>query len=314
MTLFDWIAETARRVGRDGLRPGLRRAGYEFYVGGLRRVGRFVSLGEEVYEREWDVLLVLDACRHDLMREVADEYGFLHSPGAYCSAGSSSEEWMTRNFAPKYRDQKRKTAYVTGNVFSRDYATANEFKQLDEVWRYAWDSKAGTIHPEPITDRAIVTHRDSSPDRMIVHYMQPHHPFVGQPLQDRGINKQNFGREQDVTTVWDRLRDGELSYDEVWCAYKDNLRYVLDSVAVLLSSINAETVVITSDHGNLMGEYGIYGHPTQMPIPLLRRVPWYTTSAEDSGEYEPVRRDYSPACTELPSAKVQQQLRDLGYK
>jgi len=52
---------------------------------------------------------------------------------------------------------------------------------LDEVWTYAWDNELNTIPARPITDRAISTWRQEDVNKMIVHYMQPHVPFIDRP-------------------------------------------------------------------------------------------------------------------------------------
>ncbi|PSP48877.1 hypothetical protein BRC67_12005, partial [Halobacteriales archaeon QH_3_68_24] len=48
-------------------------------------------------------------------------------------------------------------------------------------------------------------------------------------------------------------------------AYLDNLRIVLDEVAVLLENIDADTVAITTDHGEAFGERNFYRHPVACP-------------------------------------------------
>ena len=57
-------------------------------------------------------------------------------------------------------------------------------------------------------------------------------------------------------------------------AYKENLKTVLDYAAKLCSSFPCKKIVITSDHGELLGEEGIYEHPNgpnrqnlQQPFP-----------------------------------------------
>src|SRR6056297_1142886 len=178
MTFKDWYQDTVERVEQDGL-EGIRESVYQLYLGGLRRIDGMYEYGTPVFEREWDVLVILDACRADMMQAVADEYD-LDGEGIYSNA-SYSKSWMERNFTPQYDDEKRKTAYVTGNPFSAEAVQADEFADLREVWRYTWDSEVGTIHPRPITDHAVDVWRDHAPNRMIVHYMQPHGPFVPSP-------------------------------------------------------------------------------------------------------------------------------------
>ncbi|MGM0389103.1 MAG: hypothetical protein ACQEP0_11440, partial [Natrinema limicola] len=166
-------------------------------------VGRHVWMGEfadrTVFEREWDVLVLLDACRVDLMAEVATEYDWLPSPadveaGAIDSVAGSSEEWMRRTFTPAHAATLERTAYVTGNPFSAAVLGDEQpLGLLDEVWRYAWDDDAGTIRPEPITDRAIRVCRSGEFDRVIVHYMQPHVPFLERPDLHAGYRPAHWG-------------------------------------------------------------------------------------------------------------------------
>jgi hypothetical protein len=88
------------------------------------------------------------------------------------------------------------------------------------------------------------------------------------------------------------------------------LEYVLDDVALLLENMDAETVVISADHGNALGEFGFYGHPPHSPLPSVRRVPWVETTATDSGDYEPTQE----ADGEVPTGEeVESRLKDLGY-
>ena len=55
--------------------------------------------------------------------------------------------------------------------------------------------------------------------------------------------------------------------------YRKNLEYVMDSVEKLGENLEGRTVV-TSDHGNLIGEKGRYGHPGKKEHKALREVPW----------------------------------------
>lgn len=48
---------------------------------------------------------------------------------------------------------------------------------------------------------------------------------------------------------------------------------VLDEVELFLNNINANKVVISSDHGETFGELGFYGHPAGCPHPVVKKVP-----------------------------------------
>jgi hypothetical protein len=304
MTFGDWVTASTRRVREDGW-TGVTESGKELYVGALRRTEPIFGRGEHVFERDWDVLLLLDACRVDLMAEVADEYDFLDSPETLHSVGSSSIQWIERTFADEYRDELQNTVYVTGNPFSKRVLADGDLLALDEVWRYAWDDDRGTIPADPITDRAIAAGREHDYDRLVVHYMQPHFPSIPDPLSD-GMNTSTLGDGEGWDTPWHMLRRGELDEATVWASYRANLEYVLDDVATLLENLDADTVAISADHANAKGEWGIYGHP-KVPIKAIREVPWYETTARDTGAYEP---ELEPG---VERGAIEDKLESLGY-
>lgn len=278
-------------------------------LGGLSRgfVDHVTNVGTPVWERKWDVLLVLDACRVDMLRDVAEEYTFIGGPdevGTHWSVASKSNDWLRRTFSGEHGDAIGETAYVTGNPFTAKVQFEVEPAVLDEVWRYGWDEDLSTIPARPITDRAISTWRAEDVSRMIVHYMQPHGPFVHRPELGSYGDPEDFG--EGFGDLWARAGD-EISTEAIWEAYRDNLRYVLSEVELLLDNLATDGVVITADHGNAIGEFGVYGHPREMLLPSIRRVPWVRTSGRDTNEYRPTtERDSS-------STGVEDRLRHLGY-
>lgn len=305
MSLSDWAKRSSRYIRERGY-PGVKDSTYELYKGFWRYFGWHVPRGTNVYERDWEVLVVLDACRVDLMEEVADEYPFLGHVDKIKSVGSMSEEWLAKTFSEEYSSEVSETIYVTTNAFSGEVLTPEKFRMVDELWRYCWDDELGTVPPSSVTDRAVSIAREHDPARLIVHYMQPHHPFIGSDLFGRfGIDQ--FGEQKEATVV-DALRNSDISPEEFWIAYRDNLRYVLDETSVLLSNIDADKVVITSDHGDALGEWGIYGHPAGCLHPAVTNVPWVETSASDTGSYEPEIEPRAEADT-----TVEERLEELGY-
>ncbi len=317
MTFVDWVRDSREEISENGW-TGAREAAYEFYVGIYRQVGRRINFGTPIYDEDWDLLVVLDACRWDLMAEVADEYGFVDEEWTY-SVASSSAEWMGRNFSERYADEATQTAHVTANPYSERLLSSGQFTLLDEVWRDRWNEDIRTIPAAGVTERAIRAGRTTDADRLIAHYMQPHHPFVPDPM-DEGLPRNEFGSTP-WDSVWHRLRHGDVDSDRVWDAYRDNLRYVLDSVADLLENVDAERAVITADHGNLLGEFGLYAHPDYVPLPALKRVPWCVTTAEDQLTIDPTadaeertRPDVDDGSTAADDISVDDRLEHLGYK
>jgi len=312
-----WLVHSYKRASEQGW-EGASESAFQLYKG-LWRFGTHLPIGTNVYEYDWDVLIVLNGCQFDLMREVSDEYDFIESVGTIYSVGSHSIEWTEQTFTQNYLSEINETIYVTANPHSDAIGIdTSELREVDEVWRYGFDDNLGTIPPQVVTDRAIRADRTHRPEWLVVHYMQPHQPFITAerersrqlPLadavgaDDKGWSPGDVGRNN----VWRRYRRGELTYEEVWDPYKDTLRMVLDDVEVLLDTLGTRTVAITADHGNAIGEWKMYGHTHGFVHPSVRRVPWVETTGRDASDYEPA----SWIDNEEPSS-VGDVLKALGY-
>lgn len=307
----NWLGPAIETGRRKGLWPALFDLYFPPYVKFLHLVNDLVyePLGEPIYEREWDLLVVLDACRVDLMAEVLDEgaHDFVDTISTTTSVGSMTRDWMTGNFTPEYAEEMAETVYVCGNPFSKVELDADWFEELTEVWRYGWDDASGTLPPRPITDEAIRQWNVMSGERMIVHYMQPHSPFLSAPELSPGKSLDSWPNTPDGD-VWTRVAHGEFSQDTVWDRYRENLELVMDDVALLLENVDAERAIVTSDHGNGLGERGVYGHPGRIPFDSLRRVPWIEVTASDTGDFDPGTREATDT-----DSDIQKRLESLGY-
>jgi fructose/tagatose bisphosphate aldolase len=114
--------------------------------------------------------------------------------------------------------------------------------------------------------------------------------------------------------IYTRIKDGEISESELHQAYVDNLRYVLGEVVRLARRVDCP-VVITSDHGEHLGEKGWYLHEEDSW--LIRQVPWFVVDGSETGrreiepEYETV--DIETRGSDRSSEEVKSRLADLGY-
>ena len=282
-------------------------------------------LGTNVFEREWDLLVVLDACRVDAMRAVAPEFDFVDEVGSIWSVGSSSHEWLCKTFTAEYRDEIAETVYVSTNPNTpstfrdgeqppRSYAVPfcwpdwdvvdeDAFALLRQIHNHDYEEYFTTIAPDLVTDHAIHAGRTHDAERMVVHYFQPHRPYIAEAYPEERPTEGPEGQP------WEAIRTGTATVAEVRELYLDNLRLALRSVERLLENTDAETVAITADHGELFGELGAYGHPEGVPHPNLKKVPWVETTATDERTSDP---DVDIARQES-GAEFEEQLRDLGY-
>lgn len=82
---------------------------------GLSKLLPLHAYGRRVFNHEWDVLVVLNACRADMYRRVVNT-----GADVAWSCTSSSLEWMDKNFDGAYSADLTDTAYVTENPFTDD--------------------------------------------------------------------------------------------------------------------------------------------------------------------------------------------------
>lgn len=237
----------------------------------LRNVEKISESSESIFGADWDNLIILDACRHDIFEEVIEgsEYRI--------TKGSSSVDFFRENFShADYQD----TVYISANPHIHE----SEFldltgKQASEVFHSVyhtyetdWDEESSTILPKSVERDAINADKLFSDKNKIIHFMQPHYPFLESDFDSSGIRtvKGNLDEEN----IWELCEKDLVEVDEVIDAYKTNLEIVWDSVERLSNELSGKTVV-TADHGNLLGEGGIYGHPPGRREVGLRKVPWY---------------------------------------
>lgn len=295
---------------------------YLLYMKAWLAISSRYPIGTNVFERDWELLIVLDACRVDALQEVASEYDFLDSIDSIRSVASTSDVWMAQTFTGKHRAEIQRTAYISANAYAKrviedrelpgsanltdwDVVFPEDFLLLDQAWEHQVNHTYPHMLSEDLTDRAITVGREHNPPRQIVHYLQPHEPYIANSIkQDRKM------REYEEDPLGS-LRDGNVSRSVVWNAYLDDLRRCLDHVETLLQSIDADRAVITADHGEAFGEWRTYGHLCGNLHPVVKRVPWVETSASDSGQYQPV---FEYESDQSQSLNVDQQLEDLGYK
>lgn len=334
MTVQDFVTKTRQRYQDNPLGRATYYTASDAVFSLQRKVSPDFGLGEPVWDREWDILVVLDACRVDLFKEACPGRDWLPEGDAVesmWSLGTASPEWVGRTFdREQYADEMASTAYITLNPFSAkpgeraegspDHALPlhdHDFAVLDETWKDRADisDPIERWHPRSLTDRAIDTWRQRDElgvDRMIVHYMQPHIPFRSRPEWfSRRENLSVFGEpaRENRKDAWKKVRDRDIPRDEFWTAYQDNLEWVLDDIELLRENAAGE-IALSADHGNAVGEYGSWGHKVGTIIPQVRRVPWTVVSGTDTGAYQPdVSRD-----TTRDEVDVDDQLAALGYR
>lgn len=276
-----------------------------------------------VMDLDWDVLIVLDACRYDYFSKVYSEY-FEGDLEEMYSKGTTTYEWLVNSFPGIYKD----TVYVSSNphICGKQcvwgFCAGEKFHHVVDVWDRYWNEELGTVLPMDVTIEALKAFYRYPGKRLIIHYLQPHAPyltcrtggFLKPTLDKRDLFYLHHPLKNTLRyRAWLKMRTvinyisinlfdmgkgiawklGELmnlppespldacrrlyGVEGLRRCYLENLIKVLEASTPLvddLLSLGAE-VVITSDHGEFLGERWSYGHWPGSKRPILRIVPWF---------------------------------------
>lgn len=230
----------------------------------------------------WKVLIILDACRADAFepyRKFGD-YQTVITP-AVCT-----EQWV-RTVGP-WMSEQTNLVYVNANPVVDKAARKYGFPlHLESLWKTHWGYftplHIPTIHPMSVASTALnLEMTDMTVGRYVIHFVQPHCPYIGAvPLaigrSGRGTHRL-FIAVRSLRRPTKAVASGDITWEDVRVAYDANLALAWEAVQVIGAAMPDERIVVTADHGNMLGEDGKFGHKCHWWYPELLEVPWLDTT------------------------------------
>jgi len=226
---------------------------------------------------DWDVLIVLDACRADALREVTGT-----DAPAVRSPGVCTPQWIAK-VGPLL--ERLNVLYFTANpVVDREVQKRSLQVELISIWKRHWSRftrlAIPSVHPLSVNG-VVLTYLEMGRlegRRVVIHYLQPHSPYIGAiPLAVSrwGRSNSEFGRACHALTRPDvAVRQGAFDWTLLKRAYRMNLALAWDAARQLAGQLTG-TIIVTSDHGEMLGEDGgKFGHEGHWRYPQLYAVPW----------------------------------------
>ena len=262
--------------------------------------------GDDFMTEDWDNMIILDACRYDMFEEHNTIEGELESR---ISRGSATIGFLKGNFdGRKFHD----TVYVTANPqleWNTD-KVETEFYKIINLWEDedSWNEELHTVLPEKVTERALEAAEEHPDKRILVHYMQPHTPFLPEEGEEA----------MSEYIYWHRIMEGVLNptKEEAWELYNNNLKRAMPHVKELVEKLGGKTVV-TADHGNMVGERSFpipsreWGHPNRTYTEQLIKVPWLVI---DGDRREIVEEEPEKSASDSEEEQIKEKLKHLGYE
>jgi hypothetical protein len=274
------------------------------------------NTGIYVMKEKWNNLIILDACRFDVFEQVARQNLIDSSTlSKKISRGSNTTTFLMENFG---RGEFHDIVYVTGNPYVSKLMK-DRFLKVIPVWKTEWNKEKKTVLPESIFNAAVQASKDHPDKRLIIHFMQPHAPFVVDSFKT-DTSRRKLGPNVFARHVYKRMK----TLDRNWLLklHEDNLMVAFPYVKRLLTLLGGRTVV-TSDHGEALGEtihpllpIRLYGHLAGARMPSLTQIPWLTVDGGTrlpGGTVNPQGSDI-PLLSEGEDEVIEERLRALGYE
>jgi len=246
----------------------------------------------DILKQDWKYFALIDGTRYDYFKEVYKE--ILGDKGYLLKAKCTSlgtPRWQKETFK-----NCEDIIYLNTTInFDNRFPTHTFFKVVN-VWKKGWSKEFGTTPAKAVNDAFIEQVKKHHDKRFIIHYMQPHTPFVtigGQPSNtikkhlelERTENHKYLSNLMSESTAWTIkkwlgkkpnlpiekyfMEHGKQGLIDV---YKNEIRLVLTHAKKLIDAYPGKWL-LTADHGVRVGEKGRFGQ-CHIDVKEVREVPW----------------------------------------
>ncbi|QGA81061.1 hypothetical protein [Candidatus Nanohalobium constans] len=268
---------------------------------------------QDIHGTDWDYLIILDACRYDYFRDNYEGFleGDLKKVKSRGSA-TPEWLWNTFDGRRYNYNYISANPYINGQGLSlgdlvsgqdRDWSAADKFTNIVDSWIHDWDEEINTVRPEDFRKTA---EENLDGSKTIIHFIQPHRPFISLGETDFDWAPKNKLEDEEESTlrkildttrpIWNPLFEltpyrfqtkvkeilglgnnyeklaREQGEEQVKQYYTEDLRLALEQVEKLVEQLEGK-IIVTSDHGELLGEGG-WGHSIGRKEKELVEVPW----------------------------------------
>lgn len=244
-----------------------------------------IKTHSELFKKfNWDIIIILDACRLDSFIKILPDIYLDNCFQVVNSEASATTAWLEKHWG---NDFHMDIVYISGTPFvnskgiciedTSSFDGRNHFGIIFDTWDWGFNKKTGRVEPEAIVQDAIVAGRINSGARLIIHFMQPHSPYL---FEKKKLEPLAFLHKLIPKKIFQFLRHRIptliryntsihipeynqhflYSDDEIQKAYEKNLKSVEKYLKILIDFFSDKNIIITSDHAEYLGEDGKYGH------------------------------------------------------
>lgn len=215
------------------------------------------SQKELIEEKEWKILIILDACRYDFFSRIylVDVWDF----GWDDDVGGVPPAKVTKNLRHSLAKNPRNKFIAHFNQPHIPYLSLELTQEMNTESEALKRARKGIAKKKNFV--SSIRHFIGQLTRKVIGISRTEGIRKRLNLREPGIMEavvEKYGAE--------RLKN----------AYMNNLELALKEIKNTFNRLPekiVENVIITADHGDMLGEKGIYGHGHN-EYPSLREVPW----------------------------------------
>lgn len=238
---------------------------------------------QRIAATDWDVLLVLDACRLDVCRE-AVEWPVQETR----TPASCTPDWLS--LVAEHGLFAGSTVLTANPQYEKFDIEADA---LEHLWQTDWNDALHTVLPEPVITRADEHVRDGS-SPVVAHLQQPHWPYVARIDDEWALAYEDLGPWEHsgkrIRSMQVAMARGKIDTERAYWAYRASVRSVWRTLLPAIEGwvTSGNRVVVTADHGELFGglsDWTMCEHPCKVDVRPLTAVPWVEFApAADTGD------------------------------
>lgn len=255
-----------------------------YIIKGCYKIPSQLDMLYRLFMEERFLLIILDACRYDIFNTIYRKY-LKGSIIKVRSPASQTQEWLKKVLPIMALSIRKKpirifsaNPFINSKGIDKGIQVTNYIPSnlIIDVWDLGWDPKYNTVPPWKMNE---IVKRYGLEDRTIIWYIQPHTPWLNFSHLFNSLI--DISKRKNINYIYLLKLLGEkelLKRADFLRGYTFNLHIVLYFVRDLINYVLQQgfkgKIVLTSDHGEVFGEYGYWLHPGGVCLPELIIVPW----------------------------------------
>jgi len=245
-----------------------------------------------LHEYPWRTIFIMDAMRFDVFKEIIEERKISGSLMKVRSTGCETGQWMRNMFTePAYKD----ILLVSNSVIywkAVNRQILKKFGKTVPLWKgWRTHGKGADLGGEVMSTKEVLEHAEresmvNRDKRLIIHDIPPHVPYCDPEGKRFLIRLMGKGGTSISRRLREYGREGPDYFKELREYYKRSAWMTLETVLNCEWLKERGRLIITADHGEMIGEQWTYGHSLNYPDDAtLRNVPWF----EPYEVFQPIR-------------------------